>query len=93
MGHAEARVRAVTAAIQWSASQASKDNLGQSGRRIDEIFGADVFDYRVMRKRLPKETFKRLMRTAKYGKPLDLHVADVVAPAMDLPERFCRFSI
>ncbi len=82
MGHMGARVRAITAAIHWSASQADKDNLASSGRRIDEIFGADVFSYRVMRKRLPKDIFKRLMRTAKSGEPLDLHVADVVAPAM-----------
>ena len=82
MGPTEARERAIIAATQWSASQANKGNLAQSGERIDEIFGADVFSYRVMRKRLPKDIFKRLMRTAKSGEPLDLHVADVVAPAM-----------
>ena len=79
MGPTEARTRAIAAANQWSVSQANKDNLAQSGKRIDEIFGADVFSQRVMRKRLPKAIFKRLMRTAKYGEPLDLDVADVVA--------------
>ena len=49
---------------------------------IDEIFGADVFTLRIMRKRLPKEVYKSLVRTIDHGEPLDPSVADVVAATM-----------
>ncbi len=47
-----------------------------------EIFGSMVFNEHVMRERLPKNTFKQLMKTIKEGEPLDLEVANVVAHAM-----------
>jgi glutamine synthetase len=54
----------------------------ESPARIDEVFGADVFSRRVMRQRLPKAVFRRLLKTLDDGEPLDPAVADVVAAAM-----------
>ena len=49
---------------------------------VPELYGSLVFNEHVMRERLPKETFKRLMKTCKGGEPLDIEVANVVAHAM-----------
>lgn len=49
---------------------------------ITEIYGSMVFDDRVMRERIPSETYKKLERTTKMNEPLDLDVANVVAHAM-----------
>jgi glutamine synthetase len=45
-------------------------------------FGRDVFSERVMRERLPKDVFKRLLRTIRLGDKLDPSIADTVANAM-----------
>ena len=50
--------------------------------RIDSIFGADVFSWRLMRQRLPKDVVKSLMRTIELGETLDPEVAGVVAATM-----------
>ncbi len=49
---------------------------------VDAIFSRDVFSRAVMRQRLPKDVFKRLIRTIDQGEPLDHSVANVVASAM-----------
>ncbi len=49
---------------------------------IDALFNRDVFTRAVMRQRLPKDVFKRLIRTIDLGEALDHSVADVVAAAM-----------
>lgn len=49
---------------------------------VPEIFGSLVFNEAVMKERLPKATYKALMKTREEGKPLDLAVANVVANAM-----------
>ena len=49
---------------------------------IQEIFSSLVFDDRVMRERLPEETYEVLKKTISIGKPLDKSIADVVASAM-----------
>ncbi len=49
---------------------------------IPEIFGENVFNLKVMKARLPKETFKALKKTIEDGTPLDTNVANVVANAM-----------
>lgn len=49
---------------------------------ITEIFGSNVFNERVMKKRLPKETFKAIKETIDKGLPLKADVANVVANAM-----------
>ena len=50
--------------------------------RIDEIFGTNVFNDRIMRERLPKETYRALHHTIDNGRPLDPQLASVVANAM-----------
>ena len=50
--------------------------------QVPELFGSLVFNETVMKERLPKDTYKAMMKTIKEGKPLDLSVANVVANAM-----------
>lgn len=47
-----------------------------------DIFGENVFDDAVMRKRLPKAAYKSLRKTIEEGLPLDPDVAEVVANSM-----------
>ena len=49
---------------------------------VTEEFGSMVFNEITMKERLPKDTFKALMRTIKDGEKLDITVANVVANAM-----------
>ena len=49
---------------------------------ITEIFGENVFNLSMMRKRLPKETFQSVQNTIKEGTALDAGVAEIVATAM-----------
>ena len=51
-------------------------------KTVPEFFGAYVFDDSTMRARLPKETYKAMLRTIKDGRSLDINVANVVANAM-----------
>ncbi|MFG0328092.1 MAG: glutamine synthetase III [Phycisphaerales bacterium JB037] len=75
----ETRRRAVEAAHSWNGTA---PELTTKQPSIEDIFGEDVFDQRVMRQRLPKDTFKSLVRTIEENEPLEMHVADVVAAAM-----------
>lgn len=50
--------------------------------KVQDIYGAKVFDEHTMQERLPSATYKQLMRTIKDGEALDLDVANVVAHAM-----------
>ena len=47
-----------------------------------EYFGCKVFSQKIMQEKLPKVTYKALMRTLQQGEPLDIEVANVVAHAM-----------
>ena len=49
---------------------------------IPEMFGSMVFNTKVMRERLPEETYAELQKTIKDGEPLSSDVANVVANAM-----------
>ncbi len=49
---------------------------------VTEFFGEMVFGESMMRARLPKETFRQLMKTIHEGQKLDSGVANVVANAM-----------
>src|SRR5262245_12242438 len=49
---------------------------------LPEVFGTNVFSDRVMRERLPKESYKALRQTLDRGAPLKPEVAVVVANAM-----------
>ena len=47
-----------------------------------QIFGSMVFNDTVMKKRLPKETYRAIQNTIRMGKRLELDVANVIAEAM-----------
>ena len=49
---------------------------------IKAIFSSMVFNDAVMREKLPKDTYRSLIKTIEDGKELDLTVANVVANAM-----------
>ncbi|MFN0117569.1 MAG: glutamine synthetase III [Elusimicrobiota bacterium] len=49
---------------------------------VTDIFGSNVFNDRVMRERLPKDTYKALKKVIESGSTLTIEVADVVANAM-----------
>ena len=49
---------------------------------VTRIFGEDVFNESTMRKRLPKEVFKKLKETMNTGRELDSSIAESVATAM-----------
>lgn len=49
---------------------------------LPQLFGSNVFDDRVMRERLPKETYKELKRTLDEGGDLTTDIANVIANAM-----------
>lgn len=49
---------------------------------VPELFGSLVFNDTIMKTRLPKDTYKALQKTREEGKPLEPHVANVVANAM-----------
>ena len=49
---------------------------------VPELFGSMVFNQKVMKERLPKETFKALKKTLDDGEPLNIDVANQVAHAM-----------
>jgi len=76
---ANPRLAALAAATSWKENRNRGNHLEAP---LEEVFGCDVFSQRLMRQRLPKEVFQRLMRTIERGEPLDLQVADVVAAAM-----------
>jgi glutamine synthetase len=76
---------AVAATSDWAGGKQQLTAAAPSAsvaKRVDTIFGADVFSEKVMRQRLPKDVFKRLMQTINKGERLDPQLADVVAAAM-----------
>lgn len=52
------------------------------GRIAESTYGCDVFSRRVMQQRLPKDIFRKLIRTMELGAKMDHEIADVVAAAM-----------
>jgi glutamine synthetase len=49
---------------------------------LTELFGSNVFSDKVMRERLPKETYKALRKTIENNAPLQPEIAAIVANAM-----------
>ena len=47
-----------------------------------DLYGTKVFSTKVMQERLPKPTYKAMLRTMELGERLDIEVANVVAHAM-----------
>jgi glutamine synthetase len=58
--------------------------MEETGRKmsIPEIYGSLVFDDRVMKERLPKDTYRAVRETIRNGRSLDLEVANTVAAVM-----------
>ena len=50
--------------------------------KVTEEYGSLLFTDAVMQERLPKPTYKELMKVVKEGKPLDIDIANEVAHAM-----------
>ena len=74
--------QAVRDSTAWFASARRTSDAAGNGERVDSYFGKDCFSRRLMRERLPKDTFVKLMQTVERRKPLDLQVANVVAAVM-----------
>ena len=51
-------------------------------KNIEELFGSDVFNKKVMKAMLSDDVYKRLEKTIDDRKELDSDIADVVAKAM-----------
>ncbi len=70
--------------MQYSFSDNSNERgeSHMSFERPKEIFGVNVFDKKVMRERLPKEVFRKLLDSIEGGQKLDPGIADMVASAM-----------
>ena len=51
-------------------------------KTVPAMFAQNVFSMEVMKDRLPKDTFKKLMRIMQQGEALDMQTAEVVANAM-----------
>ncbi|MHB8973265.1 MAG: glutamine synthetase III family protein [Pirellulaceae bacterium] len=79
MSGSTARMQAIAAVTNYKPLVPSADFAEKSS---SELFGANVFGFSEMEKRLPKEVFKSLKRTIESGQKLDVSVADVVASAM-----------
>lgn len=56
--------------------------MGHISVNVSEVFGSMVFNDRVMRACLPKDTYIALKKTMENGTPLDRSIADIVANAM-----------
>jgi glutamine synthetase len=77
-----ARHDAISAATDWNAHRNANGQKMPEPRQIDQIFGRDSFNQRVMRQRLPREIYQRLLKTIEHGEELDDEIAGVVATAM-----------
>ena len=60
----------------------SPANEDEKAHEAGQVFGRNVFGLDVMRKRLPRDVYKKLARIISAGERLDPAIADVVANAM-----------
>ena len=51
-------------------------------QKVSDYFACNVFSDTVMKERLPKNVYKSVMQTKKFGTALDIDVANVVANTM-----------
>ena len=49
---------------------------------VSEYYGEDTFNNKVMKEKLPKDTYKKLMEAINEDRVLDIATADIVAHAM-----------
>ena len=73
------RLNAIAAVTNYRATAPALDFSKTPAR---EIFGANVFNDRIMRARLAKPVYQALRRTIERGEKLDVSIADAVAEAM-----------
>ncbi len=59
-----------------------KERVQKEALSLTKLFGINVFNDRVLRERLPKETYRALKETIDRGATLTVEVANVVANAM-----------
>ncbi len=81
MDPVKSRQDAVQAAVAWSQTELDQRSPASRASQVDE-FGEDAFSQRVIRQRLPRDVYRRLMRTIELGEPIGMEVAEVVAAAM-----------
>ncbi len=74
------RREALRVVAAWHEGDFAQPDSG-TGTSLQQ-YGRDVFSEKVMRERLPKDVFKKLLRTIRLGAPLDHSIADTVANAM-----------
>jgi glutamine synthetase len=79
MSGSKARQQAIQAVTNY---KPISEPLNFSETPANELFGANVFNSKVMQERLPKNVFRSLTRTIDRGEKLDPTVADAVASAM-----------
>ncbi len=79
MSKASARQSAIQAITTYNPA-----DTGFNFREVKptQIFGCNVFNDKVMRERLPKSVYKSLVKTMRFGEPLDRSIADTVAAVM-----------
>ena len=56
--------------------------MAEASSYVPNLFGSMVFNEKVMKERLPKDTYKALKKCRDEGIPLDMSVATIVANAM-----------
>ncbi len=49
---------------------------------VSQYYGEDTFSNKVMKEKLPKDTYKKLMEAINEDKTLDIETANIVAHAM-----------
>ncbi len=79
MSSSSARQQAIQAVTEYEPTAPA---LNFAETPTSELFGANVFGKAVMKARLPKDTYKSLVKTIESGEKLDPAVADIVASAM-----------
>ena len=79
MSGSSARQEAIAAITKY---EPSGPPLNFNEQPMADLFGTNVFNDKVMKERLPKNTYKILQKTIQEGAKLDPSVADVVASAM-----------
>ncbi len=73
-------VQELTKEASINGEKSMKDTKNQTD--LLKLFGSNVFSEKVMKEKLPKETFKALKECIDKSAPLTLEIADVVAKAM-----------
>ncbi len=79
MSGIQARLNAISAVINYKPAHAP---LNFHDTKPTDIFGANVFNDKVMKHRLPKDVYRSLKKTIELGEKLDASIADVVANTM-----------